>query len=397
MSTDIVFLEGARTPFGSFGGSLKDLSATDLGVLAAQAALERAHVEASEIQHVVFGNVSQTSSDAIYLARHVGLRSGVPVATPALTVNRLCGSGFQAVVSGAYEILTGQASLCLVGGAESMSQSPHVIRGARWGIPLGKSQLEDALWSGLTDSYCQLPMAITAENLAEQFSISREECDDFGYRSQDLARAAWNEGRLAEEVVPVALSARKGQVKTFARDEHFREDISREKMSVLPPVFKKDGVVTAGNASGICDGAAALVIASAEEAARRGQKPIGRLVSWGVVGCEPKIMGIGPVDACRAALARASLNLDDIDLIEINEAFAPQYLAVEKALGLPREKVNPNGGAIAIGHPLAASGARLTLTLLYELRRRNKRYGLASACIGGGQGMALVVEAFPRS
>jgi acetyl-CoA acyltransferase 2 len=396
VNKEIVFLGGARTAFGSFGGTLKDQTATDLGVVAARGALERARVSPEEVGHVVFGNVSQTSADAIYIARHIGLRSGVPIPVPALTVNRLCGSGFQAVVSGAQEILLGDADICLVGGAESMSQSPHVIRGARWGIPLGKSQLEDSLWTGLTDSYCKLPMALTAENLAEQYGISREECDDFGYHSQDRARTAWREGRLAEEVVAVEVKGRKGAVTQFARDEHFREDVSREAMAKLPPVFKKEGVVTAGNASGICDGAAALVIASREAADQRGLKPIGRLISWGVTGCEPSIMGIGPVESSRAALKKAGLSLEDMDLVEINEAFAPQYLAVEKELGLDRARTNVNGGAIAIGHPLAASGARLTLTLLHELRRRNKRYGLASACIGGGQGLALVVEAFPN-
>lgn len=395
MSKEVVFLAGARTPFGSFGGTLKDQTATDLGVVAAKAALERAKIAPADVGHVFFGNVSQTSTDAIYIARHIGLRSSVPIPVPALTVNRLCGSGFQAIVCGAQEIILGDADVCLVGGAESMSQAPHVIRGARWGIALGKSQLEDTLWTGLTDSYCQMPMAITAENLAEKYAISREDCDDFGYMSQDRARSAWREGRLAEEVTTVEIKTKKG-VTSFAKDEHFREDVNREVMSKLPTVFKKDGTVTAGNASGICDGAAALVIASKEEADKRGLKPMGRLLSWGVVGVEPSIMGIGPVEASKAALKRAGLTLDQMDLIEINEAFAAQYLAVEKELGLPRDKTNVNGGAIAIGHPLAASGARLTLTLLYELRRRGKKYGLASACIGGGQGLALVVEAYPN-
>ena len=396
MNSEIVFVGGARTPFGTFGGSLKDLTATDLGVAAATAAFERAGVHPEQIDHVFFGNVSQTSVDAIYLARHIGLRSGVPVPVPALTVNRLCGSGFQAVVSGAQEILLGDAEMCLVGGTESMSQSPHTIRGARWGLALGRSQLEDSLTAGLVDSYCQMPMGITAENLAEKYAITREACDDFAFQSQDRARAAWREGRLAEEVTPIELKGRKGLVTRFARDEHFREDATREAMNKLAPSFKKDGVVTAANASGICDGAAALVVASRESAHKHGLKPWGRLLSWGITGVEPSIMGIGPVEASRAALKRADLTLADIDLVEINEAFAPQYLAVERELALDRERTNVNGGAIAIGHPLAASGARLTLTLLHELRRRGKRYGLASACIGGGQGMALVIEAYPH-
>jgi acetyl-CoA acyltransferase 2 len=391
---EIVFLGGARTPFGGFGGSLKSFTATDLGVVAGKAAIERSGITPEDVHHVLFGNVLQTSVDAIYLARHIGLRCGVPVPTPALTLNRLCGSGFQAVVSGAHEIMAGDAEICLVGGAESMSQAPHVIRGARWGIPLGKSTMEDSLMASLTDSYCGTPMAITAENLAEQYQISRQECDELGYRSQDLARTAWANGTLAHEVVPVEIPGKKGSVTLFERDEHFRQDVSLEAMARLAPVFKKDGVVTAGNASGICDGAAALVISTAGAASARGLAPLGRLVSWGVAGVEPRIMGIGPVEAAKQALKRAGLTLDAMDLIEINEAFAPQYLACEKELSLDRSKVNVNGGAIAVGHPLGASGARLTLTLLLELRRRKAKYGLAAACIGGGQGIALVVEAF---
>ncbi|HEY3999743.1 MAG TPA: acetyl-CoA C-acetyltransferase [Candidatus Xenobia bacterium] len=392
MTQDIFFIDGARTPFGSFGGTLKDMTATDVAVVAAKAALERSKVSPDQVEHVVFGNVSQTAADAIYLARHVGLKSGVPIPVPALTVQRLCGSGFQAVVSGAQEILTDGIGLCLVGGTESMSQSPHVIRGARWGIALGKGQLEDTLWQGLTDPYCGCPMAITAENLAEKYGISREDSDQWAYTSQMRTKAAAEACRLSAEIVAVEVPGKRETVR-FDKDEHPRFDASVEKMAKLPAVFKKGGVVTAGNASGISDGAAAMVIASGSKVKDLGLKPIGRLVSWATVGVPPEIMGIGPVDACRQALKKAGLTLEQMDLVEINEAFAPQVLACVKELGVDKAKLNVNGGAIALGHPLGASGARLTLTILYELRRRKARYGLASACIGGGQGIALVVEA----
>ncbi|MHB2017562.1 MAG: acetyl-CoA C-acetyltransferase [Candidatus Xenobia bacterium] len=390
-SPDVVFLDGARTPFGAFGGTLKDLSATDMAVVTAQEALRRSNVKPEQVDHVVFGNVQQTAVDAIYLPRHIALKSGLPVPVPALLVNRLCGSGFQAVVSGAHEIMSGDAEICLVGGTECMSQAPHIVRGARWGIPLGKSGLEDSLWAGLTDSYCGCPMAITAENLAQKYGISRDEVDDFAFTSQSRTKAAWEACRMKDEVVPVEVPGKKGPTR-FEKDEHPRWDATREGLAKLPPVFKKDGVVTAGNASGISDGAAAMVITTAARADQLGQKPLGRLVAWASVGVPPDIMGIGPVEACRKALKKAGMTLDQMDLVEVNEAFSAQYLAVEKELGLDRGKTNVNGGAIAIGHPLGASGARLTLTILYELRRRKARFGLASACIGGGQGIALVVE-----
>lgn len=391
MAENLVFLDGARTPFGKFGGALKDFTAVDLGVFAAKAALERSGISPDTINHVVFGNALQTTSDTIYLARHIGLRAGVPVPVPALTVNRLCGSGFQAVVEGAHLLLLNEALAVLVGGAESMSQSPHVIRGARWGLPLGQSKLEDHLWESLNDPYCNFTMSITAENLAEKYHITREACDLFAYESQQKTKEAQSSGRLKEEIAPVEIKSRKG-VTLFEVDEHPRGDTTMEGLVSLKTYFKKDGTITAGNASGICDGAAALVMTTEKNAKAMNKKPLGRLVSWGIAGCPPEIMGIGPVPACKEALKRAGLTLEQMDLIEINEAFAPQYLAVEKELGLPREKVNVNGGAIALGHPLGASGARLTLTILYELRRRKKRYGIASACIGGGQGIAVIVE-----
>jgi acetyl-CoA acyltransferase 2 len=392
---DIVFLSGARTGMGAFGGALKDLSATDLAVVASQAAIERAGVGADDVGHVIVGNALQTSADAIYLARHVGLRAGVPEPVPALTLNRLCGSGFQAVVSGAMEILLGETEVVLCGGTESMSQAPHVVRGARWGAqrlgPAGKFY-EDLLWEALTDSFVGCSMAMTAENLADRYGITREDVDAYALRSQQLAKKAWDEGRFDAEIVPVKVKTRKGEIE-FAADEHMRPDTTAEALAKLKPYFKEGGTVTAGNASGIGDGAAAMVIASAEWAERNGKQPLGRLVSWGVAGVEPEYMGIGPAPASRAALEKAGLTLDDMDLVEVNEAFASQYLAVEKELGLDRAKVNTSGGAIAVSHPLGASGARITVHLLHALKQQGKRYGLGSACIGGGQGIAVVIEA----
>jgi acetyl-CoA acetyltransferase family protein len=393
---DIVFLSGARTGFGTFGGTLKDLSATDLGAIAAKGALARSGVEAGEVDHVVFGNVLQTSADAIYLARHIGLRAGAPIETPAVTVNRLCGSGFEAVAQAAQQIVLGESEVVLAGGTESMSQAPHVVRGARWGLRLGPAApLEDSLWEALRDPSCGLSMAETAENLATKYRISRQAVDCYAARSQACAAEGWNAGAFAEEVVPVSIQNRKTkQTDEWMADEHMRPGTTPEALAKLPPYFKKDGVVTAGNASGICDGAAALVLASASYAQERELRPLGRLLSWASVGVDPSIMGIGPAPASRKALDRAGLKLGDMDLVEVNEAFAAQYLAVEQELGLDRERTNVDGGAIAIGHPLGASGARITLHLLYALRRRGGRYGLGTACIGGGQGAAVIVEAF---
>jgi acetyl-CoA acyltransferase 2 len=389
---EIWFLSAKRTPFGTFGGTLKDFSGTDLAVESAKAAIAQARISPEDIQHVVYGNVMQTSPDAIYLPRHVGLRAGVPIPVPALGVNRLCGSGFQALVSAAELMLTDQAQVVLAGGTESMSQAPHVIRGARWGIPLGKGQLEDSLWTALTDSYSGTPMAITAENLAAQYKISQDQVDEYSLLSQKRFAAAQEGGRLKSEISPIQIKSKKG-VATFDRDEHNRPDTTLEGLKKLPKVFKKDGVVHAGAASGICDGAGSLVMAVRGWAEKKGLAPIGRLISWATAGVEPSIMGIGPAPAIRRLMERASFQLPDVDLIEVNEAFAPQYLAVEKELGLPREKTNVDGGAIAVGHPLGASGARITMHLLYELKRRNGRYGIGSACIGGGQGIAVLVEA----
>ncbi len=393
-SSEVVVLGGARTPIGTFGGTLKDLSAVDLGVLAAKAAIERSGIEPGDVQQAIVGNVIQVSStDGAYLSRHVALRAGCPIEAPALTVNRLCGSGFQAIVSGAEQILLGEAEVVLAGGTESMSQAPHIIRGARFGLGLGQGKLEDALWDALTDTLPGTPMGITAENLATEYKIGREEVDRFAYESQQRTRAAIEGGRFKDEIVPVEIKGKKGTT-LFATDEHPRPDTTPEALAKLRPVFKPDGVVTAGNASGIGDGAAMLVLAPAETARRRGAKPLGRIVSWGLHGCRPEIMGIGPVQAAKNALRKAGLRLDQMDLVEVNEAFGAQYLAVERALDLDRARTNVNGGAIALSHPVGMSGARLTLTILHELRRRKARYGLASACIGGGQGIAVIVEAY---
>jgi acetyl-CoA acyltransferase 2 len=393
---DVVILSGKRTGFGTFGGSLKDLTATDLGVVSSKAAIEAAGITPDQVDHTFVGNALQTSADAIYLARHVALRAGVSQEKPALTVNRLCGSGFEAVVQGAKEIVLGEADVCLTGGTESMSQAPHVMRGARWGKalrlgPAGK-QFEDLLWESLLDTNCDLTMAQTAEELADRYEVSRVEADQVAIESQRRAKAAWDAGYFDAEIAEVVIKSRKGDV-SYAADEHIRADATMEALGALRPYFRKDGLVTAGNASGIGDGAASAVLASAEWAEANGVAPIGRIVSWGFVGVEPKVMGIGPAPASRLALEKAGLTLEDMDLVEVNEAFAPQYKAVEKELGLDPEKTNVNGGAIALTHPLAASGTRITIHLLHELRRRGAKYGLGSACIGGGQGGAVVVEA----
>jgi acetyl-CoA acyltransferase 2 len=392
-SRDIVFLSGARTGFGSFGGTLKDFTATDLGAIAAKAALERAG--AGTIDHVVFGNALQTSADAIYLARHVALRAGLPVETPAVTVNRLCGSGFESIIQGAQQILLEESRVVLAGGAESMSQAPHVVRGARWGLRLGPAPpFEDLLWESLKDPQCGFSMAETAENLADKYSIARKDVDAYALCSQMRAKQGWASGAFKDEITPVPILNRKTkQTDAWGGDEHMRPDTTAEGLAKLPPYFKKDGVVTAGNASGICDGAAAVVLAG-DDAVPAGAKPLGRLVAWGIAGVEPRFMGIGPAPAARKALAKAGMTIEQMDLVEVNEAFSAQYIAVERELALDRERTNVDGGAIAIGHPLAASGTRITLHLLMALRRHGKRFGLGSACIGGGQGAAVIVEAF---
>ena len=389
---DVFILGGARTPMTEYVGALKDVSALELGAIAARGAFQKTGVKPEWVDHAVVGNVLQTSSDAIYGARHVALKAGVPIEVPALTVNRLCGSGIQAAVSGAQLIQLEEADIVLTGGIESMSQAPHVMRGLRSGLKLGQGKLEDYLYEALLDPYCGLFMAQTAEKCAGQFGISRIEQDAFACRSQQLATRAWEEGRFKDEVVPVEIKTRKG-VTVVDRDDHMRPDTTMEGLAKLPTAFSKEGTVTAGNASGIVDGGAALILASAKAVKDKGLTPAARLVAWAAVGVDPSFMGMGPAPATRKALERAGLTLGDIDLIEVNEAFAGQYLAVERELGLDRDKVNVNGGAIALGHPLGATGTRLVITLLRELRRRGGGVGVASACIGGGQGIALVVEA----
>jgi acetyl-CoA acetyltransferase family protein len=388
---EVFIVGGARTPMTDYVGALKDVSALELGAIAARGAFQRTGVKPEWIEHVVIGNVLQTSADAIYGARHVALKAGVPIEVPALTVNRLCGSGIQAAVSGAQLIQLGEAGLVLTGGIESMSQAPHVIRGLRSGLKLGQGKFEDSLWEALLDPYCGCTMALTAENCAAKYGICRADQDAFALRSQQLADRAWKEGRFADEIVPVEIKTRKG-VEVVSRDDHLRPGTTIDLLAKLPPAFKKDGTVTAGNASGIVDGGAVLMLASQEAVDRRGLEPIGRLVDWVSVGVEPSYMGMGPAPATRAVLARTGLKLDDLDLIEVNEAFAGQYLSVEKELGLDRDRVNVNGGAIALGHPLGMTGTRLLLTLMLELRRRARKRGLATACIGGGQGIAAIVE-----
>jgi acetyl-CoA acetyltransferase family protein len=391
---EIAIVSGARTPMGRYCGKLRDFTAMELAAVAGQEAIRRSGVEPKEFDHAVFGNAQQTSGDALYGARHVALKAGLPIETPALTVNRLCGSGLQSLVNAAQMIQLGEASTVLAGGMESMSQAPHVVRGARWGLGLGEGKLEDSLMVALLDTYCGLYMANTAEIYAEQQGITRELMDEFSLQSQQKAGAAQKACRLAEEITPVALKNKKGEPsgEMFEKDDHLRPETTLDGLAKLKPAFGKNGTVTAGNASGIVDGGAAVVMMTLDQAQKRGLKPLGRIVSWGIAGVDPKIMGSGPVPASRLALKKAGLKLQDMDLIEVNEAFAGQYLAVEKELGLDRSKVNVNGGAIALGHPLGATGTRLVLTLLYELRRRKAKYGLATACIGGGQGIAMIVE-----
>jgi acetyl-CoA acyltransferase 2 len=391
---DIAIVSGARTPFGRYCGKLKDFTAQELGAVAARGAIERSGVDPRDFDHAIFGNAQQTSGDAIFGARHVALRAGLPIETPALTVNRLCGSGMQAIVNAAQMVQLGEANVVLAGGMEAMSQAPFVIRG-RDGFTLAPGgKLEDSLMVALLDTYCGSYMANTAELYGSQQGITREMQDEFALRSQQLADAAYKAGRIQEELVPVPLKNSKGEPngEMLTEDDHRRPQTTLEALAKLKPAFGKSGTVTAGNASGIVDGGAAVVVMSLDEASKRSLKPLGRIVSWGVAGVEPKVMGRGPVPASKLALHKAGLTLDYIDLIEVNEAFAAQYLGVEKELGLDREKVNVNGGAIALGHPLGATGTRLVITILYELRRRKKKYGLATACIGGGQGIAMIVE-----
>jgi acetyl-CoA acetyltransferase family protein len=388
----IVIVAAKRNPFGKFGGSLKDINANNLALYASQACLQQSGLQATDIDHVVLGNVVQSSSDAIYTPRHLGLKLGIPQHVPALGVARLCGSGFQAWVTAAQMIQTGEANVVLSGGVEQMSQIPYVLRGARWGQKMGGTEVEDYLTAALVDQYTNTPMAITAENLAVKYKITRDETDAYALQSQMRYQAAFKEGKFKDEISPVTVTSKKGEL-VVALDEHPKGDVTAEGLKKLPALFKKDGVVTAGNASGIVDGAAMSILMTESEAKRRGLKPLAKILSYASVGCDPSIMGIGPVKAIQNALTKAKLTLNAMDLIEVNEAFAAQFLAVQKELNLPNDKTNVNGGAIALGHPLGASGTRIMNHLVYELHRRKKSLAVGSACIGGGQGIAIVIEA----
>jgi acetyl-CoA acyltransferase 2 len=398
---EIAIVSGARTPMAEWiggkrgdglpGGQLASVSAIDLGAVAAKAAIERAGIDAALIDHVVMGNAMQTSGDAIYGARHVALKAGIAKEVPALTVNRLCGSGIQSVVNAVQQIRDGESTWVIAGGMENMSQAPHVIRGARAGLKLGQGQLEDSLMVALKDSYCGCYMAQTSDNLARKHGITREQQDEFALRSHQRGNTATQNGRFAQEIV--AVEVKQGKKSTIVdKDDHLFPNTTLEGLGKLAPAFGPESFVTAGNASGIVDGAAALVVTSLDRARQAGKQPLGIVRGYASVGVDPEIMGIGPAPAILEACKRAGIAVSDLDLIEINEAFAGQYLAVEKTLGLDRDKVNVNGGAIALGHPLGASGTRLLYTLLVELGLRSKRWGVASACIGGGQGIAMVVE-----
>ncbi len=389
---NIVFISGKRTPFGAFGGSLKDISATDLTVYCAKATLQSAGAKPDQIDHVVIGNVVQSGVDAAYLARHVGLKTGIPVPVPAYIVNRLCGSGFQSWVNAAQMIMTGEATCVLAGGTEQMSQVPYVVRNVRFGgLRMGPGELEDYMTSALTDQYTKTPMAITAENLGEKYKITRDQVDEYSVLSQSRYKAALQKGIFKTEIDPITLETKKGPQK-IENDEHPKPDVTLEKVKAMKPLFKKDGLVTAATASGIVDGAACSLITSESQAKKLGLKPMAKLVAYASAGCDPSIMGIGPAPAIRNVLAKSGLTLKDIDLFEVNEAFAAQYLSVEKELELPRDRTNVNGGAIAVGHPLGASGTRIMNHLVYELHRTGAKRAIGSACIGGGQGIAILIE-----
>ncbi len=389
MSTYIV--NGSRTAFGTFGGAFANTTDIDLGVVVVKEALQRSGVEATQIEEIVFGNVIQTTSASSYLARHIGLKSGLSQESTALTVNRLCGSGLQAIVSAAQEIELGNVQAVIAGGTENMSQAPQVLRGTRFGSPNQAPVVEDMLWATLYDEVAGCGMGMTAENLAEKYAISREQQDEFSYNSHKRAAEARRSGRFAEEIAPVLVKTRKGMVE-ITEDEHIREEISMEALAKLKPAFKKDGSVSAGNASGINDGAAAIVLVSEAFLQEHQLQPLAKIVASATAGVDPTIMGIGPAPAIRKVLKKVNLTVEDIGLFELNEAFAAQSLAVLKELGINQEKVNVNGGAVALGHPVGASGARITYSLALEMQKRGVQYGIASLCIGGGQGIAMLLE-----
>jgi acetyl-CoA acyltransferase 2 len=395
LTKGIFIIAAKRTPIGTFGGKLSSKTSTDLQEIAFRAALGSGNVDPKLIDSVVVGNVqSGTSKDGSMISRHAGLRVGVPIERPALTVNRLCGSGFQSIVTGVHDILMGDSAVVLTGGSESMSQAPFVVRNVRFGTRLGTDyQFEDSLWTGLADHGCSTSMGQTAENLAEKYGISREDADQFSLESQQRWKSANDSGRFTEEMAPVKLKI-KGQEVEMTVDEHPRQT-TREALAKLPSIFKKNGTVTAGTASGISDGASSLILASEAACCEYNFKPLARLVGYGIAGVEPTIMGIGPVPAIQKLMKVTGKSLGNVDLVEINEAFASQTIACERELGLDHSKVNVNGGAVALGHPVGASGSRIAVHLVYELRRRKAKYGIGSACIGGGQGIALLIESIP--
>lgn len=393
VSRGIFVVAAKRTPFGTFGGALKGHSPIDLQVLASNAALKAGGIKPELVDSICIGNVlSSASVDAAYISRHVALRVGLPLKTPALTVNRLCGSGFQSIVNGVQEILVGDAEIAMTGGSDNMSACPYAVRDIRFGIKLGTDpKLEDMMWASLTDQYCKTPMGVTAENLAEKYNLTREEVDQFAVASQHNWAKANEAGVFKDEIDPVSIKTRKGMV-DMTTDEHPKPKVGIENLAKLPPVFKKGGVVTAGSASGICDGAASVIIASEEAVQKHGLTPLARIVGYGLAGCEPTIMGIGPVPAIRAMCEKTGVSLGEVDQVEINEAFGAQTLACAKELDIPLEKLNTCGGAIAIGHPLAASGSRISAHLVHKLRQNGQKYGIGSACIGGGQGISILFE-----
>lgn len=392
MATEFYLAHGARTAFGKFTGAFTDVSAIDLAVTASRAALERSGISAQQVDNVVIGNVHQSSDpEGILTARQIGLKTGIRIETPALTINRVCGSGMQSVVTAALSMAYGDSEVALVGGTENMTQVPFAVRGARTGLGLGAGKMEDILWEALMDSSCGFTMAGTAENVGKKYGLTRDEVDEFGALSHTRALAAQDAGVFQEEIVPVEVKTRRGS--RFVDTDEIPRPTTKETLSKLPARFVENGLVTPGNASGLCDGAAAGVLVTGRYAERHNLRPLGRLISWGIEGVEPSLMGLGPVAAIRSALKRADMSLGQIDLIEINEAFAAQFLGCQKELEFPVEVANVHGGAIALGHPLGASGMRLILTMLLELRRRGQKYGVASLCIGGGQGIATVWEA----
>jgi len=389
----IFVVAAKRTPFGAFGGSLKAFSPTDLQALASAAALKAGNINPEIVDSVHIGNVLASSGpDTPYISRHVSLKVGLRTEIPALTVNRLCGSGFQSIINGVQDIVVGDANVVMTGGSDNMSACPYAVRDIRFGTRLGSDpKLEDMMWASLTDLYCKTPMGVTAENLAEKYSLTREEVDEFAIRSQQTWGVANEKGVFADEIAPVEIKTRKGVVEMKA-DEHPKPQSTVASISKLPTVFKKGGVVTAASASGICDGAASVIVASEAAVKQHGLTPLARIVGYGLAGCEPTIMGIGPVPAIRGLLDKSGVALDSIDQVEINEAFGAQTLACAKELGIPMEKLNTCGGAIALGHPLAASGSRISAHLVHKLRQNGEKYGLGSACIGGGQGIAILFE-----